>query len=82
MENSAKVLKVSQSGKSIFVRCQRNAFDTKGIAGYCSNPEGKYKEGDIIPNFPTPTGIEHRTKPDSDEIMCTESGEPLSFLVW
>lgn len=77
-----KVLKVSESGKSIFVKVQLNAFDSRGIAGYCANPEGKFKEGDIIPNFPKPTGIENRYQEDGTTVMATKTGEPLSFLVW
>lgn len=77
----AKVLKVSESGKSMFVRVQLNAYDTKGIAGYCANPTNA-KVGDIIKDFPTPSGIESRVNPETGEIFTTKTGEPLSFLVW
>ncbi len=79
----ATVLRVSESGKSLFVKVKRHAFDNQGIAGYCANP-GNLKVGDVIEQFPMPTGVEHRKKPDGvdGELMCTEKGEPLQYLTW
>ena len=82
MKNSAKVLAVSATGKSIFVRVGNpaNPYDTNGIAGYCANPNGA-KKGDIINDFPVPSGTVNKRNPKG-EIMCTKDGEPLQFLVW
>ena len=77
----AKVLAVSKSGNSIFVNVRLNAFDTKGISGYCNNPQGQYKKDDVISNFPEVQGIEHRQDKDG-RTMQTEDGTPLSFLVF
>jgi hypothetical protein len=91
MKTSAKVLKVSESGDSIFVNVKKHQFDTKGMVGYCANPEKQYKVGDIIPDFPMPVGIEHRTRPSykdeagqvvEEALFATKAGEPLSFLVF
>ena len=51
MNTTAKVLKVSESGDSIFVNVKKNKFDMTGISGYCSNPDKK-AVGDILEDFP------------------------------
>lgn len=80
MSTTAKVLKVSESGDSIFVNVKKHQFDTKGITGYCANPEKQFKAGDIIPDFPMPTGVENREI--EGKLAVTKEGEPLSFLVF
>lgn len=85
MTTTAKILKLSASGNSLFVSVKKNKFDTVGIAGYVENPNKQYTANDIgklIEDFPMPVGIVHKPKPDSDEIMCTENGTPLSFLTF
>lgn len=80
---NATVRKVSESGKSMFVSTEQraNEFAMETIAGYCNNPEGKYKEGDTIENFPKVKGTE--TKYDKDgKPLVTKNGQPLKFLVW
>ena len=64
----------------MFIRVQRNKYDTKGIAGYVGNPDGN-KEGDIIEGFPEVSGVEHRLNEEGQQ-MVTSKGVPLSFIVF
>lgn len=77
---TAKVLKVSESGDSIFVNVKMNKYDTKGISGYVANPD-KNVVGDVIEGFPMPTGVENRINSEGEQ-MCTKDGTPLSWLVF
>lgn len=75
----ALVLKVSESGKSIFVGVRLNQFDQTGIAGYCANPGAKYKKGDVINDFPQVEGTVSKSGKDG-KVLSTKTGEPLRFL--
>lgn len=70
----ATILKVSESGKSFFVRIQLNPFD-RGTVGYCNSIPGKVK-GDVIEDFPKPTGLKPMIG-EGGEVRTTKEGTPL-----
>lgn len=70
----ATILKVSESGKSFFVKVQLNAFD-RGTVGYCNSIPNKVK-GDVIDDFPKPTGLKPMVG-EGGEVRTTLGGTPL-----
>lgn len=79
----AEIMKTTT--KMMLVKVFKNKYDTKGIIGYCKNPDNLVK-GDIINDFPEVVGITNMDTVDKTtgvrRVMTTKEGEPLSFLVF
>lgn len=71
----AQILKISESGKSFFVKVKLNAFD-RGTVGYCQSIPDK-KVGDTIEDFPKPTGLKPMVDSKTGEVRTTLGGTPL-----
>ncbi len=76
MKNVAKVVKVSESKKSILVGVKRSIFSTGyDQFAWCANPELKFTVGDTLEGF-NPTGTIQATD-DKHEPLTHQDGSPV-----
>ena len=77
----AKVIKVSETGKTMMVGIKTNPFQIGYTFGWCANPEGKYKKDDIIADMPKPSGQVQAIDEKGEPVVHTD-GSPVMRWVF
>ena len=74
----AKVCKLSKTGKSMLVGIKPNKYVIGLVFGWVANPDEK-KVGDIISDFPLPTGTEPCFDAEGKPILHEDGSAVVRF---